>query len=222
MALLERVATLIRANINELIERAEDPDKMIKQVILDMRNQLLQVKTQVAIAIADEHLLRKKRQEQEDQANEWMRKADVAVAKSEDHLARLCLDKSLSARAIAATFNPQIDDQSQQVEGLKSALLRLQNKLAETESQAAILISRHRRSRMMQRAGDARIKVEDLSEAGGTMDQAEGKLMVEEALGLASYDVAEPSADEKIARIEREGQIDKLMAELRTKPAPAK
>ena len=57
MALLERVATLVRANLNDLIDKAEDPEKMIKQVILDMQNQLLQVKTQVAIAIADQHLL---------------------------------------------------------------------------------------------------------------------------------------------------------------------
>ena len=70
---------------------------------------------------------------------------------------------------------------------------------------------------MMQRAGEARGKVEDLTDSGGTLDQAEGKLMVEEALGLASYDVAEPSASEKVARIEREGQIDKLLADLRTK-----
>jgi phage shock protein A len=222
MALLERVATLIRANINELIERAEDPDKMIKQVVLDMRNQLLQVKTQVAIAIADDHLLRRKRQEHEDQASEWMRKADVSVGKGEDQLARVCVDKSLSARAIAATFNPQIDDQSAQVEGLKSALLRLQNKLAETESQGALLIARHRRSRMMQRAGDVHVKVDDLTEAGGTMDQAEGKLMVEEALGLASYDITEPSADEKVARIEREDQIEKLLAEMKMKSAQSK
>ena len=61
MALMERVATLVRANLNDLIDKAEDPEKMIKQVILDMQNQLLQVKTQVAIAIADQHLLEKKR-----------------------------------------------------------------------------------------------------------------------------------------------------------------
>ena len=61
MALLERVSTLIRANLNDLIDKAEDPEKMIKQVILDMQNQLLQVKTQVAIAIADQHLLEKNR-----------------------------------------------------------------------------------------------------------------------------------------------------------------
>ena len=60
MALLERVATLVRANLNDLIDKAEDPEKMIKQVILDMQNQLLQVKTQVAISIADQHVLEKK------------------------------------------------------------------------------------------------------------------------------------------------------------------
>ena len=61
MALLERVSTLIRANLNDLIDKAEHPEKMIKQVMLDMENQLMQVKTQVAIAIADQHLLHKSR-----------------------------------------------------------------------------------------------------------------------------------------------------------------
>ena len=60
MSLLERVGTLLRANINDLIEKAEDPEKLAKQLVLDMENQLLQVKTQVAIAIADQHLLQKK------------------------------------------------------------------------------------------------------------------------------------------------------------------
>ncbi len=60
MGLLERVGTLIRANINDMVDRAEDPEKMIKQVILDMENQYLQVKTQVAVSIADQHMLEKK------------------------------------------------------------------------------------------------------------------------------------------------------------------
>nr|MDP9323061.1 PspA/IM30 family protein [Acidobacteriota bacterium] len=72
MAVLERVATLVRANLNDLIDRAEDPEKMIKQVIMDMENQLLQVKTQVAISMADHHLLQKKQKEHEDRAAEWM------------------------------------------------------------------------------------------------------------------------------------------------------
>ena len=81
MGLLERVSTLIRANLNDMIDRAEDPEKMIKQVILDMENQYLQVKTQVAVSIADQHILEKKLREQEDGGKDWMRKAEIAVDK---------------------------------------------------------------------------------------------------------------------------------------------
>jgi phage shock protein A len=101
MALLERVATLIRANLNDLVDKAEDPEKMIKQLILDMQNQLLQVKTQVAVTIADQHLLMKKRQEHEQSAEEWVRKAELAVTKGQDDLARAALERSMTARQTA-------------------------------------------------------------------------------------------------------------------------
>src|ERR1700757_3030772 len=101
MALLERVSMLVRANLNDLIDRAEDPEKMIKQVILDMENQLLQVKTQVAISLADQHLLQKKEQKQEDAAAEWMRKAELAVDKADDSLARIALERYQSFTKLA-------------------------------------------------------------------------------------------------------------------------
>ena len=93
MALLERVSTLIRANLNDLVDKAEDPEKMIKQVILDMENQLLQVKTQVAISIADQHVLEKKLQENEENEQQWMRRAELAVDKHDDALARAALER---------------------------------------------------------------------------------------------------------------------------------
>ena len=74
MGLLERVSTLIRANLNDMVDRAEDPEKMIKQVILDMENQYMQVKTQVAVSIADQHMLEKKLKENEDAGADWMRR----------------------------------------------------------------------------------------------------------------------------------------------------
>ena len=82
MALLERVSTLIRANLNELIDKAEHPEIMIKQVILDMENPLLQVKTQVAIAMADQHLLEKNQKENEDKIADWGRKRKWLSARS--------------------------------------------------------------------------------------------------------------------------------------------
>src|SRR5262249_20675349 len=111
MALLERVSTLVRANLNDLIDKAEHPEKMIKQVILDMQNQLMQVKTQVAIAIADQHVLEKKQKENDERAAEWMRKAELAVGKSEDDLARASLQRVESYRDLSKGFAEQLSDQ---------------------------------------------------------------------------------------------------------------
>src|SRR5271163_659368 len=93
MALMERVTTLLRANLNDLIDKAADPEKMLKQLVLDMENQLLQVKTQVAIAIADQHLLEKKKKEHDGSAEEWHKKAELAVNKGKDDLARAALER---------------------------------------------------------------------------------------------------------------------------------
>ena len=114
MGLLERVSTLVRANLNDLIDRAENPSKMIKQVILDMENQLLQVKTQVAISIADQHMLEKKQAESEAKAAEWLRKAELAVEKGQDDLARAALERHKSSERTSESFKQQVEDQRAQ------------------------------------------------------------------------------------------------------------
>src|SRR5438552_8552311 len=161
MALMERVATLVRANLNDLIDKAEDPEKMIKQVILDMQNQLLQVKTQVAIAIADQHLLDKKKKENEERVADWMRKAELAVDKKEDDLARASLQRVESYRELSESFSQQVTDQKAQVENLKSALRKLEQKLTEAQAKADLLIAQHRRARAVSKASDARISMGD-------------------------------------------------------------
>src|SRR5258708_15209802 len=104
MGLLERVSTLIRANINDMVDRAEDPEKMIKQVILDMENQYLQVKTQVAVSIADQHMLENKWRENDEAGQDWMRKAAIAVDKSQDDLAPAALDRLPTSQRMAPSF----------------------------------------------------------------------------------------------------------------------
>src|ERR1700733_14434068 len=131
MGLLERVSTLIRANINDVIDRAEDPEKMIKQVILDMDNQYMQVKTQVAISIADLHMLEKKRKENQESMDEWFRKAEKSVEKQQDDLARIALERYRSFQRMAQSYSEQVSDQQTQVEGLKTALQKLEQKLVE-------------------------------------------------------------------------------------------
>ena len=216
MALLDRVSTLIRANLNDLIDRAEEPEKMIKQVILDMQNQLLQVKTQVAIAIADLHLLQQKRTANEDKVREWMRKAELAVSKGQDDLARAALERVESYRELTQNFAQQLDDQEAQVEQLKTALRRLEQKLTEAEGKADLLVAQHRRARATGRAGDARMAI-DAHARSTAFDRMKRKVAQSEALGKAKADLAADQVEERLGALEREDRIDRLLAELKAR-----
>ena len=216
MALLERVSTLVRANLNDLIDKAEEPEKMIKQVILDMQNQLLQVKTQVAIAIADQHLLEKKQKENADKVAEWMRKAELAVDKKEDDLARASLQRVESYRELSESFTQQVADQKAQVENLKSALRKLDQKLTEAEAKADVLMAQQRRARAVTKASDARMAMGDSSKAA-TFDRMKRKVEHSEAMGQAKSEIAGDNMEDRLAALEKEDRIERLLAELKGK-----
>jgi phage shock protein A len=219
MALLERVATLIRANLNDLIDKAEHPETMIKQVILDMQNQLLQVKTQVAIAIADQHLLEKKRKENEERIAEWTRKAELAVEKRHDDLARAAIERSLHYKELTESFRQQVADQGLQVETLKNALNKLQHKLQETITKSEMLMAQHRRARSLEKATDARNGA-DSSDHSAAFDRMSHKVMREEAIGQAKTELLEESSAsvaDRFAQLEKEDEINRILGEIKSK-----
>jgi len=216
MALLERVATLVRANLNDLIDKAEEPEKMIKQVILDMQNQLLQVKTQVAIAIADQHLLEKKQKENADKVAEWMRKAELAVDKKEDDLARASLLRVESYRELSESFTQQFADQKAQVENLKTALRQLEQKLTEAVAKADVLIAQQRRARAVGKASDARIASGDGSKVAA-FDRMKRKVAHSEAMSQAKSEIAADNIEERLAALEKQDRIEQLLMEIKTR-----
>ena len=216
MALLERVATLVRANLNDIIDKAEEPEKMIKQVMLDMQNQLLQVKTQVAIAIADQHLLEKKKKENQEKEADWVRKAELAVDKKEDDLARAALERSLSYKSLAGNFADQVADQTVQVENLKSALRKLEQKLAEAQAKSDVLIAQHRRARALNKAGDVRLAMGNASNAEA-FDRMKGKVQRNEALSQAKAELTGDSIEDRLASLEKEEEVTRLLEELKAK-----
>ena len=218
MALLERVSTLIRANLNDLIDKAEDPDKMIKQVILDMQNQLMQVKSQVAIAIADQHVLEKKQKENAEKEAEWMRKAELAVDKKQDDLARAALDRSMSYKQMAESFDSLVADQKTEVDNLKSALHKLEQKLAEAESKSEMLIAQHRRSRALAKASDAQMAIGDKSKTA-TFDRMKSKVRHADAVSHAKAEMVNDSVEDKLAALEKQDVIEKLLNEIKARRA---
>ena len=216
MALLERVATLVRANLNDLIDKAEDPEKMIKQVILDMQNQLLQVKTQVAIAIADQHLLAKKAAENEEKEKEWMQKAELAVEKKDDALARAALERAMGYKELAGNFHQQVADQKTEVENLKSALQKLEGKLSEAQSRSDLLIARHRRARVSKKASEAKLAMAAGS-GSATFDRMKERVTHAEAVSQAWAEMTSDDVDDRFAAIEKEKEVDRLLSELKSR-----
>ncbi len=224
MALLERVSTLLRANLNDLIEKAEDPERLLKQLVLDMENQLLQVKTQVAIAIADEHLLKQKRAEHEAQATEWKRKAELAVARGMDDMARGALERALSFDRLTKGFAAQAEDQQLEADTLRQTLRKLEQKLNETRAQCEILMAEHRRAKVVGRATQAR-KIVGL-EQEAAMGRMKSRVRQHSAENAAAGEILVPdSLEERFQNLEEHEQVEMLLSQLKERAAlqaPAK
>jgi phage shock protein A len=217
MALLERVGTLLRANVNDLIARAEDPEKLARQLVLDMENQLLQVKTQVAIAIADQHLLQKKKKEHEDAVNEWHRKAELAVNRQHDDLARGALARSLSHQNLANGFAQQLEDQTAETETLRNAFSKLQQKLQETQSACEMLVAQHRRARVVGKANTARA-IAGVQHKSTTLNRLRSTVLQQEATNTAAHSILEDdSLEDRFAAIEQEDRVELLLQELKNR-----
>lgn len=214
MPLLQRVATLIRANLNDLVDKAEDPERMLKQLLLDLQNQHMQVKTQVAMAIADQHLLEKRRAESEAEQSDFIRKAQLALKKNDEGLARTALARSVTCQEAAAGYAQQVQDQAEEVRLLRDALAHLENKLVEARAKADVLISRHRRSKVTARAA-ARVSGRgiDADVFRRTSAQVSGR----EAESLAQLLAAAPDATTRLEALDRDERVERLLADLREK-----
>src|SRR5512144_3381996 len=125
MGIFSRLAQLIRSNINDLISKSEDPEKMLNQVVLDMNNQLVEAKKQVAASIADEKRLAKQYEQEMAHAAEWERRAMMALRAGNENLAKEALNRKREHDELAGTFKTQWEKQKQAVEQLKRALRML-------------------------------------------------------------------------------------------------
>ena len=213
---LDRVSTLIRANINDMISRAEDPEKVIRQLILDMNNQLIQVKTQVAAAIADERLMQKRYEDNQKKADEWQRKAELAIEAGKDDLARDALSRRRTFQETADGFKAQYTEQAAQVEELKQALDQLQAKINEAETKKDLLIARSRRAKAETNIRKTLAGV-DATGALSEFERMEEKVEEQEAHAKAYAELDQDTLDEKFKQLEQEDQLNKDLAELKTR-----
>jgi phage shock protein A len=216
MGILDRVSTLLRANINDLIDRAEDPEKVVKQLIADMNNQLVQVKTQVAAAIADEKQLYQRYQDNQSKAVDWQNRAELAVERGQDDLAREALTRRNSFQQTADGFKTQYDQQAASVEQLKEALRQLEAKVQEAQTKEQLLIARSRRAKAETQIRSTLAGL-DQSSALSSFERIEEKVSMQEARAQALGELGNDTTEARFQLMEQEGEVDRQLAALKAK-----
>jgi phage shock protein A len=154
--------------------------------------------------------------ENDEKVAEWMRKAELAVDKKQDDLARAALLRVESYREMTDSFAQQVADQKAQVENLKTALRQLEQKLSEAQAKADVLIAKNRRARALGKASDARMHMGDDSKAAA-FDRMKRKVAHNEAVSQAKAEIAADDVEGRLAALEKEDRIDQLLADLKSK-----
>lgn len=190
MGIFERLSRLLRSNINDLIARAENPEKMLVQVIEDMRKQLAQAKQEVAVAIADERKLRAQFEDERKQANEWERRARLAVREGRDDLAKQALMRGQEHANNAAELEEQWTRHREETDRLKDSLRQLNAKIEEAKRKKNLLIAKQKRAQAQRRIHDTMAGLQDRS-AFGAFDRMVEKIEASERQALAAAEVSE-------------------------------
>jgi phage shock protein A len=220
MGIFSRLAQLIRSNLNDLISRSEDPEKMLNQVVLDMNNQLVEAKKQVAASIADEKRLAKQLDQEVANAQEWERRAMMALRAGNEVLAKEALARKREYDELTATLKDQWTKQKTAVEQLKKALRLLNDKIEEAKRKRNVLIARKKRAEAQRAIQETMSGLRDQS-AFETFDRMSQKIDQIEAEAEAEADLAEEytgdSLSSQFQQLERTHSADDDLVALKRK-----
>jgi phage shock protein A len=222
MGIFSRLKTLVSSNVNDMISKAEKPEKMLNQLIIDMNEQLIESKKAVALAIADEKKLERERDNQQGQAAEWEQKAMRAVQAGKDDLAREALLRKQEHETAAREYQKQWEIQKSSVDKLKESLKELQNKIEEAQRKKNLLIARAKRAEAQQKIQSTISSVSGNRTAFDAFDRMAAKVDQMEAQADAARELEDLSAgaslEKKFKELENsDASADIMLLELKEK-----
>jgi len=221
MGIFENLGRLFKSNINDLIAKAENPEKILNQVLLEMNEQLVEAKKAVAVALADEKKLERSMNENMAQAKEWESKAILALKSNREDLAKEALLKKQAFEKDALSYKQQYDAQHENVEKLKGMLRQLQDKIEEAERKKNLLIARQKRAEAQQQISKTMGKLGN-SSAFAAFERMEKKVDQIEAMASAQAELenlnTSSSLEDEFKKLESgSANADLLLEELKQK-----
>jgi phage shock protein A len=199
MGILDRMSRLIRANINDMIDKAEDPEKMLNELMREMQASIREARQQVANMIAQEKLVEAELQEAQMDAREWERKAELALQRDREDLAREALRRKRDAEEISTVYATQLASQQDVVEKLRNQLKVLERKYEEAESKRETFSS-----------------LPDMS-AMGELERMERRILSDEAQAAAMQELEEDNVEWQFAELEAEPDVEAELLALKAR-----
>jgi phage shock protein A len=220
MGIFDRLSTLIRSTINDLISRAENPEKMLNQLIIDMRNHLAKAKQQVAAAIADEKRLAAQVDQEKKSAEDWERRAVLAVQEKRDDLAKQALLRHGEHAHSALQLHEAWVKHRAETERLKVSLRQLNDRIEDAKRKKNILIARQKRAEAHRRIQETMSSMGE-TDVFATFERMAEQIEHEERKLIAAAEVSEDLTGDRLLRqfqsIEGKANADEQLLDLKRK-----
>jgi phage shock protein A len=211
MGLLDRIGRVIRANLNSLVGQVEDPEKILEQTVLEMQDDLVRLRQAVAQAIATQKRTERQCEQAETQASEWYNRAQLALQKGDENLAREALSRRKTYQETATALKSQIEQQSGIVVQMKQNMRLLENKLAEAKTKKDMYIARARSAQASEKLNEM-LSRNATSGAMAAFERMEEKVLQLEARSQAIAELSNDTVEKQFAALESGDVEDELAA----------
>lgn len=214
MGLFDRIGRVVRANLNDVVSKAEDPEKILEQAILDMQEDLVQLRQAVAKAIAAQKRTEQQYNKNQTDANSWQQRAQLALSKGDEGLAREALQRRKGSSDTAAQLKQQLDIQVNQVQTLKRNLIALESKISEAKTKKDMLKARVQAAKANEQLQSA-VSSMNTGSSMAAFERMEDKVLEMEARSQASFELGGADLESQFAALESGSDVDAELAAMK-------
>ncbi|WP_439516913.1 PspA/IM30 family protein [Limnospira sp.] len=220
MGLFDRIGRVVRANLNDLVNKAEDPEKILEQAVIEMQEDLIQLRQAVAQTIAQQKRSQQQYNQAQSQANQWQSRAQLALQKGDENLAREALQRKKGYVETANTLEMSLRQQTEQVETLKRNLVSLESKISEAKTKKNMLKARAQAAKANEQLNNLLGGI-NTSSATSAFERMEEKVMIQEAKSQATAELMDSDLEEQFIKLEAGSDVDDELAAMKAQLAGA-
>lgn len=214
MGLFDRIRRVVSANLNDLVNKAEDPEKMLEQAILEMQEDLVQLRQGVAQAIAAQKRTEKQYNDAQNEINKWQRNAGLALQKGDENLARQALERKKTFTDTGSALKSSLDQQTVQVETLKRNLIQLESKISEAKTKKEMLKARITAAKAQEQL-QGMVRGMNTSGAMAAFERMEDKVLMQEARAQSAAELTGTNLESQFAKLEGSSDVDDELAAMK-------